>query len=65
MITIILMHLKMKKRMLLFCAAKHREGSDIRNLMGVFLDKVSKRTPKTFLQCVGRVLRLQESKNMD
>ena len=47
----------------LFCAAKHREGSDIKNLDGcIFLDKVSKRTPKTFLQCVGRVLRLQENK---
>lgn len=53
-----------EKNALLFCAAKHREGSDIKNLDGcVFLDKVSKRTPKTFLQCVGRVLRLQESKN--
>lgn len=43
----------------LFCAAKHREGSDIKNLDGcIFMDKVSKRTPKTFIQCIGRVLRL-------
>lgn len=48
----------------LFCAAKHREGSDIKNLDGcIFLDKVTKRTPKTFVQCLGRVLRLQENKN--
>ena len=46
------------KNAFLFCAAKHREGSDIKNLDGcLFLDKVSKRTPKTFMQCVGRVLR--------
>ena len=39
----------------LFCAAKHREGSDIKNLDGcIFLDKVTKRTPKTFLQCIGK-----------
>ena len=47
----------------LFCAAKHREGSDIKNLdCCIFMDKVSKRTPKTFLQCVGRVLRVQKDK---
>jgi hypothetical protein len=43
---------------LLFCAAKHREGSDIPNLDGcVFMDKVACRTAQTFVQCVGRVLR--------
>lgn len=43
---------------ILFCAAKHREGSDIRNLdCCVFLDKVENRCPKVFLQCIGRVLR--------
>ena len=48
----------------LFCAAKHREGSDIKNLDGcIFMDQVSKRTPKTFIQCLGRVLRLQENKS--
>tara|TARA_Y100000992_G_C21273809_1_gene498628 strand:- start:1020 stop:3905 length:2886 start_codon:yes stop_codon:yes gene_type:complete len=43
---------------ILFCACKHREGSDIKNLDGcIFLDKVENRTPKTFVQCIGRVLR--------
>jgi len=46
----------------LFCACKHREGSDIRNLdCCVFLDRVQERTAKTFVQCVGRVLRLDKS----
>jgi len=48
---------------ILFCAGKHREGSDIKNLDGcIFLDKVSQRNPKTFIQCLGRVLRMQENK---
>lgn len=48
---------------ILFCAAKHREGSDIKNLDAcVFLDKVDKRCPKVFLQCIGRVLRIDKSK---
>lgn len=43
---------------LLFCAAKHREGSDIQNLdTCVFLDRVADRGAKVFVQCVGRVLR--------
>ena len=43
---------------ILFCACKHREGSDIHNLdCCIFLDKVENRTPKTFVQCIGRVLR--------
>ena len=43
---------------ILFCAGKHREGSDIKNLdCCVFLDKVENRNPKTFVQCIGRVLR--------
>ena len=43
---------------LLFCAGKHREGSDILNLDGcIFLDNVAKRNHKTFIQCIGRVLR--------
>jgi hypothetical protein len=42
----------------LFCANKHREGSDIPGLDGcVFLDRVANRNAKTFLQCMGRVLR--------
>lgn len=47
-----------EKNAILFCACKHREGSDIKNLDGcVFLDKVENRNPKTFVQCIGRVLR--------
>lgn len=43
---------------ILFCACKHREGSDIKNLDAcVFLDGVQDRTPRTFVQCIGRVLR--------
>ena len=43
---------------LLFCAAKHREGSDIDGLgMGVFVDGVEKRGAAVFVQCAGRVLR--------
>jgi superfamily II DNA or RNA helicase len=42
----------------LFCAAKHREGSDIPNVDAcIFLDRVANRNAKTFVQCVGRVLR--------
>lgn len=49
---------KREEKAFLFCAAKHREGSDILNLDGcVFLDKVENRCPKVFLQCIGRVLR--------
>jgi hypothetical protein len=48
---------------LLFCAAKHREGSDIANLDAcVFLDRVENRNAKTFVQCVGRVLRRDAGK---
>jgi superfamily II DNA or RNA helicase len=47
-----------EEKALLFCASKHREGSDIYNLDScVFLDLVANRCPKTFIQCVGRVLR--------
>jgi hypothetical protein len=49
---------QLKEKAFLFCAAKHREGSDIENLDGcIFLDGVSKRNSKTFVQCIGRVLR--------
>ena len=48
---------------ILFCACKHREGSDIKNLdCCIFLDKVENRTPKTFIQCIGRVLRKDKDK---
>ena len=49
---------KEEKNALLFCACKHREGSDIKNLdCCIFLDKVENRNAKTFVQCIGRVLR--------
>lgn len=44
---------------ILFCANKHREGSDIKKLDGcIFLDKVKKRSPIPFIQSIGRVLRI-------
>ena len=46
---------------ILFCASKHREGSDISNLdCCVFMDKVQNRNSKTFIQSMGRVLRKDE-----
>ena len=43
---------------ILFCVAKHREGSDIKNLdCGIFLDKVENRTDIVWLQSVGRISR--------
>ena len=49
---------------ILFCASKHREGSDIKNLdCCVFLDKVDDRSPKVFTQCMGRVLRKDKQNN--
>jgi len=54
---------RVEHQAILFCAAKHREGSDIKNLdCCVFLDKVENRCPKVFLQCIGRVLRLDKSR---
>ena len=47
----------------MFCAAKHREGSDIKNLdCAIFQDKVESRNPKT-LQSLGRVLRMDKTNN--
>jgi hypothetical protein len=49
---------------IMFCAQKHREGSDIKNLDAcIFLDKVKSRTPLLFIQSIGRVLRKNEDKN--
>ncbi len=49
---------KCQERGFLFCASKHREGSDIPHLDAcIFLDRVANRNAKTFLQCMGRVLR--------
>ena len=53
---------QIEEKGILFCAAKHREGSDIKNLDAcLFLDKVEKRCPKVFLQCIGRVLRIDKN----
>jgi superfamily II DNA or RNA helicase len=47
---------------ILFCAGKHREGSDIKNLdCCIFLDNVKSRSAKLFVQSIGRVLRLDKS----
>ena len=49
---------ELEEKGILFCACKHREGSDIKNLdCCIFLDKVEDRGSKTFVQCIGRVLR--------
>ena len=49
---------KAKSYAILFCAVKHREGSDIPNIDGcVFMDMVDKRSKRVFIQCMGRVLR--------
>jgi len=50
------------KNAILFCASKHREGSDIKNLdCCIFLDKVEDRSSKVFVQSIGRVLRLDKN----
>ena len=59
--------LKVEEKAIMFCACKHREGSDIPNLDGcVFLDFVSNRDSKLFTQSIGRVLRKDKlsKKNM-
>lgn len=46
---------------IMFCAQKHREGSDIFKLDGcIFLDKVKTRGPIPFIQSIGRVLRKEK-----
>lgn len=54
-------YIKFKKcegNMILFCATKHREGSDIKNLdCCIFLDKTKDRNEVPFIQSIGRVLR--------
>ena len=48
-----------KKNAILFCANKHREGSDIPYLeCCIFLDKVKNRGSIPFIQSIGRVLRV-------
>lgn len=52
-----------KENAILFCAQKHREGSDIKYLDGcLFLDKVKNRDAIPFIQSIGRVLRLSTGK---
>ena len=49
---------------ILFCADKHREGSDIPKLDGcIFLDKVKNRSSNVFIQSIGRVLRKCDNPN--
>lgn len=49
---------KAEEKAILFCAVKHREGSDIPNLdCCIFMDKVEKRSERVFIQAMGRVLR--------
>jgi superfamily II DNA or RNA helicase len=49
---------KSKGKSILFCAHKHREGSDIPKLdCCMFLDRCKTRSPIPFIQSIGRVLR--------
>ena len=49
---------KSNGKSILFCASKHREGSDIRMLDScIFLDKVKDRGAIPFIQSIGRILR--------
>jgi len=51
--------------MILFCAQKHREGSDIKQLdTCIFLDKVCNRGSIPFIQSIGRVLRQDTNKSI-
>ena len=53
-----------KSDAIMFCANKHREGSDIKYLdCCMFLDKVINRTAIPFIQSIGRVLRKEENKS--
>jgi len=55
---------KLEEKGILFCANKHREGSDIKNLdCCIFLDNVKSRSAKLFIQSIGRVLRLDKNGN--
>ncbi len=50
---------------ILFCANKHREGSDIQKLDAcMFLDAVIKRGSVPFIQSIGRVLRKESAKKV-
>ena len=52
---------KLDGNSILFCANKHREGSDIRKLdCCIFLDFVKNRSAIPFIQSIGRVLRTEQ-----
>ena len=52
-----------KNNSIIFCVAKHREGSDIQNLdCCIFLDKVEHRSDVVWLQSIGRISRLAPGK---
>lgn len=54
----------LKSNSILFCADKHREGSDIKNLdCCIFIDFVKNRGCNPFIQSIGRVLRKDNNKN--
>ena len=51
-----------EEKAIMFCAGKHREGSDIPGLdCCIFLDGVGIRSPRLFLQSAGRVVRHDEA----
>ncbi len=51
-----------ERNSIMFCANKHREGSDIKNLeICIFIDGVINRSPIPFIQSIGRVLRLDNN----
>lgn len=55
---------KEENNCILFCATKHREGSDIPNLdCCLFADCVKQRGMIPFIQSIGRVLRKNKNKN--
>jgi hypothetical protein len=56
---------KSEGKCIMFCANKHREGSDIQKLDAcMFLDRVIKRGCIPFIQSIGRVLRKDEDPNV-
>lgn len=54
---------KLEGKSILFCANKHREGSDIYNLdCCIFIDFIKNRGAVPFIQSIGRVLRKSDDK---
>lgn len=52
---------RLEDNCILFCADKHREGSDIKNLdCCIFMDFVKNRGAIPFIQSIGRVLRMEK-----